>query len=283
MGSLECKEFAISKRRQLIGTILVSLKVLGVQESPKRIVSTASALGAELDNVIGWIDGQNHQPAKANSPRKGIGRLASHRSNIGFKNATSQVLQLRESDESEDVETVIGAGQLAQATSKKGQPMDASEQQELVVTPRSDSHVPRLAGQWKCVATSGLEEFLKHTGVGAFQRKLALAARWPNWDFEVDGNIVKFVNHSAMGDLKENIPLDGSTYSWKDGRGNLFECQAAWEETRDGGCLRISRKGIVSGQRADYSEERRLSGDTLVFVLTHGDGVTWGRTFERSG
>jgi hypothetical protein len=135
-----------------------------------------------------------------------------------------------------------------------------------------------LVGSWTCIATNGLEEFLKKTGVGAFQRKLAMAARWPSWDFTLESDRVKFVNHSALGDLHEEILLDGSSYQWKDGRGNPLTCTARWMPTADGGILTISKSGALGR----YSEERRVTGDTLVFVLTNEDGASWGRTFQRA-
>jgi len=142
-----------------------------------------------------------------------------------------------------------------------------------------DGGIPTpLAGHWECTSTFGLEEFLTNAGLGSFQRRLAMAARWPSWDFKVDQDRIKFINHSAMGDLHEEILLDGSNYTWKDGRSNLLKCHAKWTKTADGGCLTISR----SHAQAAYHEERRVSGDTLTFTLFSQDGTTWGRVFKHS-
>merc|ERR1740121_2561896 len=108
------------------------------------------------------------------------------------------------------------------------------------------------------------------TGIGAFQRKLAMAARWPSWDFSMGDGHLRYINHSAMGDLTEDIRLDGQTYQWRDGRGNPMSCSATWEKTAEGGVLRISRTGAI----ATYREERRVSGNALTFVLTNSDGAT---------
>jgi len=133
-----------------------------------------------------------------------------------------------------------------------------------------------LMGSWKCVDTFGLEDFLKASGVGVFQRKVAMAARWPAWDWSNEGAHILFINHSAIGDLKEEIPLN-KEYAFKDGHKNDFKCTAEWTKTEDGGCLKIDRKGKVG----DYIEERTVKGNKLEFVLTHSNGVKWGRTFER--
>merc|ERR1711879_258646 len=156
------------------------------------------------------------------------------------------------------------------------EPLQSCEQEELIVP--ADPNTGNLEGKWKCVATNGLEAFLKHTGVPMWQRKIALSASWPSWEFEVDGDRIKFTNHSALGDLKEEIRLDGTTYNWRDGKGNDFSSRAEWTESPDGGVLTIYRDGKL----AKYYEERHLSGDTLKFTLTHGDGATWGRVFERA-
>jgi len=136
-----------------------------------------------------------------------------------------------------------------------------------------------LAGHWMCTSTFGLDEFLTKNGLGSFQRKLALAARWPNWDFKVEKGRIAFVNHSAMGDLHEQILLDGSKYTWKDGRSNILSCRAKWMKSADGGCLTIWRSHEQVGT---YHEERRISGNTLTFTLFSQDGTTWGRAFDRA-
>lgn len=136
-----------------------------------------------------------------------------------------------------------------------------------------------LAGRWRCVATEGLDDFLRATGVGALQRRLAAAAQWPTWHFEVDGegDVIVFTNHSAMGELREEVRLDGASYQNRDGRGNAFMCRAEWKATFEGGVLTIAR----AGELGDFTEERRVEGDTLVFELRDGEGNCWGRTFRR--
>mmetsp|Transcript_165528 Transcript_165528/g.293131 ORF Transcript_165528/g.293131 Transcript_165528/m.293131 type:complete len:560 (-) Transcript_165528:74-1753(-) len=137
-----------------------------------------------------------------------------------------------------------------------------------------------LLGSWKCVETTGLESFLKQTGVNIFQRKIALAARWPSWEFVAtdDGGSIRFINHSAVGALKEDIVLNGEEYKIKDGHGNVLVCSSVWEPTTNGGVLRTKR----SGPMGRYSEERLVEGDRLNFVLSHGDGgPSWGRSFIR--
>lgn len=135
-----------------------------------------------------------------------------------------------------------------------------------------------LDGHWRCVDTFGLDEFLTATGVGYFQRKLAAAAAWPKWEFKVEGDVIKFVNHSALGPIKEDMQLNGATYTWKDGKGNPLESTACWEGTADGGTLTIRRSGAL----ASYTEERCISGDKLAFRLTDSSGVSWGRNFVHS-
>mmetsp|Transcript_41659 Transcript_41659/g.94009 ORF Transcript_41659/g.94009 Transcript_41659/m.94009 type:complete len:376 (-) Transcript_41659:27-1154(-) len=155
----------------------------------------------------------------------------------------------------------------------------AKEQPKPVATPvaTGGTIAPALLGSWKCVGTHGLDNFLKATGVGMFQRKIANAAKWPAWDYTVKDEKLIFVNHSAIGDLKEEIPI-GKEYPWKDGHGNPMTCKADWEQTSDGGALLTTRTGSIG----DYKEERRVTGDKLEFTLTHGTGVSWGRTFERA-
>jgi len=144
----------------------------------------------------------------------------------------------------------------------------------------SDAH--SLVGSWKCVDTWGLNDFLKASGVGMFQRKIANAARWPAWDYNEKGDVMVFTNHSAIGDLVEEFPLENE-YSWKDGHGNLMTCKAKWTATDDGGTLTTTRSGTVGyNGPIGYKEERCIVGNTLTFSLTSDTGVRWGRKFERA-
>eukprot|EP00928_Gymnodinium_smaydae_P029075 TRINITY_DN21_c0_g1_i1.p1 TRINITY_DN21_c0_g1~~TRINITY_DN21_c0_g1_i1.p1 ORF type:complete len:257 (+),score=54.09 TRINITY_DN21_c0_g1_i1:91-861(+) len=168
-----------------------------------------------------------------------------------------------------DMEAVI---LLAQTLLKRGKVEKLDSFKETTPAP--------IVGSWTCVETWGLDEFLTATGVGMIRRKLAAAAKWPSWDFVLDGNVVKLVNHSAMGDLKEDIDLT-KEYDWKDGEGNPFRCRASWLPAKDGGTLRIERKGL--GSIGDVTEERAVHGDRLEFKLTHAEKkVSWGRNFKRS-
>merc|ERR1711976_404675 len=97
-----------------------------------------------------------------------------------------------------------------------------------------------------------------------FQRKIALAAKWPSWDFVANGEQVIFINHSAIGDIREEFPL-GKEYDWVDGKSNKWKCTATWTPSADGGTLLHDRKG----SEGDYKEARVVSGDELKFTLTN--------------
>merc|ERR1712194_158355 len=148
---------------------------------------------------------------------------------------------------------------------------------KLISRPASAFPANALMGSWTCVATQGLDEFLIASGAGMFQRKIAGAAKWPAWDFAADGDKIVFVNHSAIGDIREELPL-GKEYDWVDGKSNKWLCEATWTATDDGGTLVVSRKGSPG----DYSEERKVTGDKLEFTLSNSKcGASWGRTFSR--
>merc|ERR1712238_350344 len=100
-------------------------------------------------------------------------------------------------------------------TPKSATPTTALAPGSEQVASTADSELQEvLCTSWTCVATTGLEEFLKHSGVGVFQRKLAMAARWPAWEFTVHEGSVHFLNHSAMGDLHEERNVEGDTLTF---------------------------------------------------------------------
>merc|ERR1712048_1549044 len=72
---------------------------------------------------------------------------------------------------------------------------------------------PNLQGKWTCVATFGLDEFLKAMNIGWIQRTAASKAPWPTWVFMQNDDHVAFINQSAMGDLREDIIVDGPPYA----------------------------------------------------------------------
>jgi len=86
-----------------------------------------------------------------------------------------------------------------------------------------------------------------------------------------------FINHSALGDLKETILLN-TEYIHKDGRGNPNTSFAVWEGTATEGMLRITRTGPVG----DFVEERLVTGNGqfMSFAISAGE-LSWGRKFER--
>jgi len=134
-----------------------------------------------------------------------------------------------------------------------------------------------LMGSWTCVATHGLEDFLVASGAGMFQRKIANAAKWPAWDFAAKDDDIVFINHSAIGDIREEFPI-GKVYDWVDGKSNKWKCDAKWTTSGDGGTLTHTRKGV----QGDYTEERQVTGDELKFTLSNPSvGCSWGRTFKR--
>lgn len=157
---------------------------------------------------------------------------------------------------------------------------DADEDDKLprmISKPVQNFQAHALLGLWICTATHGLEEFMVKSKVGVFQRKIALAARWPSWQFAAEGPKIAFVNHSAIGDIREDIVLN-EEYDWKDGKQNAWKCLATWTDSPDGGSLLISREGPLG----NYTEERRVNGDTLEFVLKNPTFESeWGRSFQK--
>lgn len=136
-----------------------------------------------------------------------------------------------------------------------------------------------LIGKWKCVDTWGLDEFLKAQKRSYFERKMASSAKWPDWEFKVEGSEggdkVIFMNNTMIGLLTEDIFFD-KEYEYVDGQKNAWKVAATWMATDAGGTLIMERTGSVCTTK----EERVVNGDKLTFTLTSG-GVSWGRSFER--
>jgi len=133
-----------------------------------------------------------------------------------------------------------------------------------------------LLGKWTCVDTWGMENFLKAQKRSWAERKLAMSARWPDWEFKKEGEEIVFLNFTQMGLLTERIVI-GREYDSIDGQKNQWKVNASWSPTETGGCLLQER----AGAQGSFKEERTVNGDKLDFVLTR-DGTAWGRSFVRA-
>eukprot|EP00927_Polykrikos_kofoidii_P060941 TRINITY_DN55839_c0_g1_i1.p1 TRINITY_DN55839_c0_g1~~TRINITY_DN55839_c0_g1_i1.p1 ORF type:complete len:444 (-),score=57.63 TRINITY_DN55839_c0_g1_i1:54-1385(-) len=134
-----------------------------------------------------------------------------------------------------------------------------------------------LIGSWKCVDTQNMEDFLIKSGIGMFQRKIALAAKWPTFEFIIDGRLIILNNHSAIGIIREEIALD-QEYEWVDGKKNKFSSFSTWTSDSNGGVLLTKRTGVIGS----YTEERRVVGDKLDLVINNPSlDASFSRSFVR--
>jgi len=271
MGHLEKREFTLTKRDRPTGSVRLSLRAEGSSTFPVRLRSRTLS-GMEFDNMVSWSLNDCETPRSARSAHSTV-----HLREAEDAAPVAEVDPAESGDESE-VKGSLDSEASAESCDTILRPQaaaPASAEQPLQQA-GTDQGVSVLVGSWKCVATNGLDEFLKATGVGVFQRKIAKAAKWPRWEYHMKGETLAFVNHSAIGDLQEDLRI-GEEYTWRDGHGNAMTCLAEWRGSPVGGTLLVSR----SGPLGSYTEERCVSGDRLDFTLTHGSGAAWGRSFVR--
>lgn len=274
MGHLERRDFTLTKRQKPIGMASLSIRVSAdsaAKECAAEAISRTTSIGGmEYDNVAAWSRGKSRDES------------------IQLKEPAEITAATAAANVEEDREIETTGAPAAAASPAKAHVAKADVRQVSAPTsvappaaapaaaPADDGIPHPIIGVWKCVETRGLDDFLKATGVGMFQRKIANAARWPGWEYTLKGDRVLFINKSAIGDLKEEFPMR-KEYSWKDGHGNALTCKAEWQPAPDGGTLLTTRSGSIGS----FKEERKVVGNRLVFTLTHGTGVSWGRTFER--
>ncbi|CAK9004460.1 unnamed protein product [Durusdinium trenchii] len=137
---------------------------------------------------------------------------------------------------------------------------------------------PSFHGEWVCIDTWGLEEFLKEMGISYMKRLAASKAPWPSWEFHQEQDTFKFINHTMLGDIIEEFVADGSEYTTVDGHKQTLTCIAEWE----GKTLVIERMG----PQGRFREERSIDEKgQLNFRLSglEGKSMSWGRSFKRKG
>ncbi|CAK0846903.1 unnamed protein product [Prorocentrum cordatum] len=109
-----------------------------------------------------------------------------------------------------------------------------------------------------------MENFLKAQKRSWAERKLAMSARWPDWEFKKEGEEIVFLNFTQMGLLTERIVI-GREYDSIDGQKNQWKVNASWSPTETGGCLLQERAGgpIFRGasRRRGPLTETRLRAD----------------------
>merc|ERR1712232_1278258 len=117
-----------------------------------------------------------------------------------------------------------------------------------------------LEGYWTCTHTWGLSAFLKSTGASMIKRKATESAPWPKWEYQQSGNNIVFINHSALGKLREYITVNGQPYTTEDGWKQKITCKATWES----GALVVEKEG----PQGKFREERTIDHHgKLQFVL----------------
>jgi len=139
-------------------------------------------------------------------------------------------------------------------------------------------HKPNLTGEWVCIETWGLDDFLKEMGISYMKRLAATKAPWPSWEFKQDKDQINFCNHTMLGDIKEEFVADGGSYQMIDGHKQTLNCTAFWE----GATLVIER----AGPQGRFREERQIDANgVLNFTLKGCEPETkeWGRKFKRKG
>lgn len=137
---------------------------------------------------------------------------------------------------------------------------------------------PDFNGELVCIATWGLDDFLKGMGISYMKRLAASKAPWPSWEFKQEQDQFSFCNHTMLGDIREEFVADGTPYSTVDGHKQTLECAAVWE----GSTLVIER----SGPQGRFREERSIDEKGQLHFKLQGleeNSTAWGRTFKRKG
>lgn len=296
MGRIEM-DFELTKRARPTGKLAVILEasqLIGLEPPAIERSVTEQSIGTEMDLLISYVSSRQTTPA-ASPQRRGAPAvpgspahslnpnpqmpstpLSLQQGQLSF--CFAEAVLEGEGDEEDDgdtggAEAASGEGDAVVLSFPASDVAPGSAEDTCAVVAAGRA----LGGPWTCVGTEGLEAFLKATGINVFQRKIACAARWPSWSFSVSDDCVLFVNNTAIGVLREEIPL-GRDYTSIDGKGNALASHATWTETKDGGVLLIER----SSHLGKYKEERTVAGNAMEFVLTNMDiGCFWGRSFVR--
>jgi len=226
MGHLERREFTLTKRDRPTGSVRLSLHGEG-SCFPVRVRSRTLS-GMEFDNMVNWSLNDCDTPHSARSVHSAFClREAENAAPIAEADPVESSCESEAHGSMDSVASTATCHTLLrpQSLAEGKTPATPASTVQPVLQPDSDQGVRILVGSWKCVATNGLDEFLKATGVGVFQRKIAKAAKWPRWEYNMNGESLVFVNHSAIGDLREDL-LIGEEYAWRDGHGNAMTCMA---------------------------------------------------------
>jgi hypothetical protein len=143
-------------------------------------------------------------------------------------------------------------------------------------TPRSTLRLQAkpLIGTWRHKATTGLEPYLKHLGVGWAKRKVALAFS-PEPSFAIVDGVLQMYMASPIGERLELLPIDTEVID-TDPTGKQFVKLSRWE----GGDL-VTTATDVRGQTADFVTRRHVARDGTMVQTTAHEGVSFERVFVR--
>lgn len=159
-----------------------------------------------------------------------------------------------------------------------GEAQAAETGPELVV---ADDEVMKcmlaMVGDWKCVATSNLDKYLKHIGVSWAKRKIA-AAFSPEPSFKIDDRdgVLQCLMSTPIGDRLERFPLDSEVQDVDPVNGNTFIKRFFWESA-----TLVSVARDPSGKTPDFVTKRRLNPKGQLVQINEHAGVAMERTLVR--
>lgn len=141
----------------------------------------------------------------------------------------------------------------------------------------TDALALRFCGGWQNTEIEGLEDYLKHLGVGWAKRKVALSFK-PEASWAVVDGVLQVVTPTPIGDRLETFRLGQSEVD-VDPDGNKFWKRSEWQ-----GDKLVTTATDASGVKPPFVTERWLEPKTgwLKQVSSH-DGVSFTRIFVLKG
>lgn len=140
-----------------------------------------------------------------------------------------------------------------------------------------------FVGEWANVRTEGLDDFLRHLGVGWAFRRVAVQAR-PTITFCWEAGALHVATRTPLGVSREALAPGLVAHADPLGWGRTVLRESSWEE---GGVLvttnhstRRERPATIDPSRRPVVTRRWLDGETLVQEASH-EGVTYRREFVR--
>ena len=153
-------------------------------------------------------------------------------------------------------------------------------QQEKKEEKNDECEAADFSGVWELTTNENLDNFMKSQGIGWAKRKLmSVASVTLTIDQDNNKNIMKVKAKLPIGEVDEELVLDGSTKETKNPMGDTIKMCAAWKDDKKQ--ILVIKTDNQKTKKKVTMERSMPNINELKDQMTNEDNISMVRTFKR--